>query len=163
MVKDKGGKDDKGKEKLTLLDNDKLTDKKAKAEVKVNHCYLFPLFFMMMLFSSYQAGYCMFETTTVSYVLAAKEGWIEDGTYDDKSANLGVIGLAGVALGSSLGTKAMLWNGKNNINRVLICFNLLAIIANGIKCYQNYYVILVGRFFFGLFAGANTIVFSKII
>ena len=90
-------------------------------------------------------------------------GWLEDGSYEGKAANLGMIGIAGIAIGSSLGSKAILMNGKNNVNRVIIFFNIMAMLANGMKMFQNYYVILIARFLFGCFCGACNIAYGKIL
>lgn len=95
-------------------------------------------------------------------MLAAKLGWLEDETYEDKSTILGNIGLAGIAIGSMLGSKVVVWNGKKNITRVLFMYISFAMVTNVLKIIENYNVILVGKFLFGLCQGGVNIVLAKI-
>ena len=62
-------------------------------------------------------------------------GWLDDGTYEEKATVIGVIGLAGIAIGSQLGSKAIQLNGKQNLIRVIFFWNFLAVFMNFIKFY----------------------------
>jgi MFS family permease len=107
--------------------------------------------------SSVQSGITLNELGQVNFVFEQKLGWTTQGTL------LSTIGLLGLALGSLLGSKLIILNGKRSVKNVVIGLNLVSFFGNALKLHLSFGTILAGRIIVSICSGSLNICYQKIV
>lgn len=146
-----------GKEKNGGLKPDQLS------QIKTNHSYVIFFVLVFLLGSTGQAGWALGEMGQVGLVLDQKLAWNGQGpnsTFLNYLTIATVLPSLGLAIGAFLGGKLVSTYGSR---KLILTFNLIALVFNCLKLIENTVAILVGRLAFGISTGVCSVCLSKAI
>lgn len=137
--------------------------------VKSNHGYLSFFSITFLLASTFQAGWALGECGQVGLVLDKKLGWnvfsvSSDGKSESKFFNnltiTTVIASLGMGIGCYIGGSLLPRFGPR---KLIIAANLISMIFNIVKLFENTAAIMISRFVFGTSMGVAAVTMSKAI